>query len=44
MAPPPKQVDLGVDSPAVKVVGKAFKGVLELASGEERAVHARARS
>ena len=39
-----KDVELGVDSPAVKVVAKTFKGVLELASAEKRGVHARARS
>jgi len=42
--PAAEEVQLGVDSSAVKVMGKTFEGVLELASGEKRGVHARARS
>ena len=39
-----EEVQLGVDPSAVKVVGEAFEGVLELTAAEERPVHARARS
>ena len=42
--PATEEVELSVESPAVKVVGQAFEGVLELAPGEKRGVHARARS
>jgi hypothetical protein len=42
--PAAEEVELGVDSPAVKVVGKTFEGVLELSTAEKRPVHARARS
>lgn len=31
-----EEVELGVDSPTVKVEGKTFEGVLKLASAEER--------
>ncbi len=42
--PAAEEIELGVDSPAAKVVGKTIEGVLELASAEKRGVHARARS
>ncbi|MHB8293598.1 MAG: hypothetical protein ACYDH5_03005 [Acidimicrobiales bacterium] len=42
--PAAEQVQLGVDSPVVKVMGKSFEGVLELLTAEERPVHALARS
>lgn len=42
--PATEEIELGVDSPAVKVVGKTCEGGLELASAEKRGVHARARS
>ncbi len=39
-----EEVQLGVDSSAVKVLGEAFEGVFELAAAQERSGHARARS
>jgi len=39
-----EEVQLGVDSSAVKVLGEALEGVLDLTAAEERTVHARARS